>query len=124
MLMRTLRTQLCKKNVTVNMLAPWMTKTPLNPQSLYERWGDLPANDSQNVGKALLLPAVRQHINGKSLFVAGNEVYELEDGLERTKPQWMGEQLSAKVDEGQRRLIPDSADSDLVFGLVPKGARE
>ena len=121
-MMRTLRTQLCRKNVTVNMIAPWMTKTPMNPQSLYDMWGDLPANDSQSVGKALLLPAVRHHINGKSLFVAGNNVFELEDGLERTRPQWMGEKLSAELDEGQRRLIPDSADSELVFGLVPKGA--
>jgi len=69
-------------------------------------WGDLPANEPIGVARALLLPAIRQDMNGKSLFVAGHEIVDLEEGLENTQSQWMGEQLSKHVEEGQRRLVP------------------
>jgi hypothetical protein len=51
------------------------------------------------------LPIVRPDVNGKTLFVAGNEIVELEDSLARTQAQWMGEELSKNIDEGQRRLL-------------------
>lgn len=71
-------------------------------------WGELPANEPIGVARALLLPAVRKDSNGKLLSVAGYEIVDFEEGLERTaQSQWMGEQLSKHVDEGQRpRLIP------------------
>lgn len=69
-------------------------------------WGDLPANEPIGVAKALLLPAVRTDLNGKSFFVAGHEIIDFEEGLERTKSEWMGKQLSDHVDEGQRRIVP------------------
>lgn len=69
-------------------------------------WGDLPANEPIGVARALLLPAVWQDMNGKSLFVAGHKIIDFEEGLEMTQPEWMGEQLSKDVDEGQRRILP------------------
>jgi hypothetical protein len=69
-------------------------------------WGELPANEPIGVARALLLPVVRQDMNGRSLFVAGHEITDFEEGLEKTQSLWMGEQLSRHVDEGQRRLIP------------------
>lgn len=127
-LMRSLRTQLPKNNnVTVNVVAPWLTSELRHAQANMELrvtdstlaletamlkdeflgiWGDLPANEPIGVARALLLPAVRQDMNGKSLFVAGHEIVDLEEGLERTRPQWMGEQLSKDVEEGQRRILP------------------
>ncbi|PVH78057.1 NAD(P)-binding protein [Cadophora sp. DSE1049] len=106
-LMRSLRTQLPKNaNITVNMVAPWMTKTPMLLPEFLDVWGDLPANESIGVARALLLPAIRTDLNGKSLFVAGHKIVDLEDGLSRTQPQWMGQELSDYVDEGQSRIIP------------------
>lgn len=69
-------------------------------------WGELPANEPIGVAKALLLPVVRPELNGKSLFVAGHEISDFEEGLEKTKPAWMGKELSDHVDEGQRRILP------------------
>lgn len=69
-------------------------------------WGELPANEPIGVARALLLPAVRAELNGKSLFVAGHEIIDFEEGLEKTKPKWMGKELSDHVDEGQRRILP------------------
>ncbi|KAK9415450.1 putative NAD(P)-binding protein [Seiridium unicorne] len=106
-LMRSLRTQLVKRyNVTVNMVAPWMTKTPMLKDEFRSVWGELPSNEPIGVARALLLPAIRQDLNGKSFFVAGHEIVDFEEGLEKTQPQWMGEQLSRDVDEGQRRIVP------------------
>lgn len=69
-------------------------------------WGELPTNEPIGVARALLLPTVRPDLNGKSFFVAGHQIIDFEEGLERTQPQWMGEQLSKHADEGQRRILP------------------
>lgn len=104
--MRSLRTQLIKKNITVNLVCPWMTVTPILPQSIRDIWGDLPANKPEGVGRAILLPVVQPEVNGKSFFIAGHQIVELEDTLHKTQPLWMGQQLSKDVDEGQKRMIP------------------
>ena len=121
--MRSLRTQLIKKNITVNMVAPWLTSkavsqpeeatfanavavTPMLLPEIKDIWGDLPANQPAGIAHALLLPIVRPDVNGKALFVAGHQIVDFEDKLHETQPLWMGKQLSADVDEGQRRLIP------------------
>lgn len=68
-------------------------------------WGDLPKNTTVGVARALLLPVVEPHINGKSFFVAGDKIVELEDSLHSTQSDWMGQQLSEDVDKGQRFLL-------------------
>lgn len=82
------------------------TETPMLLQELIDIWGDLPANEAEGVARALLLPVVFPDFNGKSFFLVGNRIVDFEDKLHETQPLWMGERLSEKVDEGQRRLIP------------------
>jgi len=101
-LMRSLRTQLPRDNITINMVAPWMTRTQLLPPQFEANWGHLPANEPEGPARALLLPVVRPDMNGRSLFVAGHDIIDLEAGLQETQPKWMGEELSEAVDEGQR----------------------
>ncbi|QKX53824.1 uncharacterized protein TRUGW13939_00904 [Talaromyces rugulosus] len=103
-LMRGLRSQLVKQNITINVVAPWMTITNMVSPSLIELWGDLPANQPWGVAHALLLPLLQPDINGKAFFVAGHRIIDLEDRLSETQPSWMGEQLSSDIKEGQRRL--------------------
>lgn len=69
-------------------------------------WGTLPANEPIGVARALLLPVVRPDINGKGFFVAGHQIVDFEQGLTSTQSQWMGEELSKHVVEGQRRIVP------------------
>jgi hypothetical protein len=69
-------------------------------------WGELPINEPEGVALVLLIPIVRPEVNGKSFFVAGHKIVELEDKIHETQPLWIGKDLSAQVDEGQRRLIP------------------
>ncbi|KAH7161030.1 hypothetical protein EDB81DRAFT_924337 [Dactylonectria macrodidyma] len=103
-LMRGMRLSLPSDNMSVNMVAPWMTVTPAMPDWIKEKWGELPTNDTIGVAKALLLPAVRTDTNGKTLWVAGNDIVEIEDALHAAQSQWLGTRLSADVDEGQLRL--------------------
>jgi len=103
-LMRACRTQLIKKNITINMIAPWMTLTPMVGKYITDRWSGLPENQPWGIAHAILLPVVRPDVNGKAFFVAGHQIVDLEDTLHETQPLWMGEQLSKDVDEGQRRL--------------------
>jgi hypothetical protein len=74
------------------------------PDFITKVWGDLPSNQPGAVGKALLLPIVREDINGKGFFIAGNKIIDLEDTVREKQPQWMGQELSDKVNEGQRRM--------------------
>lgn len=68
-------------------------------------WGDLPRNTTTGVAHALLLPLLEPLLNGKSFFVAGDEITELEDTIHNTKPIWMGHLLSENVEKGQRFLL-------------------
>lgn len=104
-LMRGLRSQLVKGTCTVNMIAPWCTITPMLLPEFLEIWGTLPANQPWGVAHALLLPVCRPEVNGRSLFVAGHQIVDFEEGFEKTQKLWMGEKLSDDVDEGQRRLL-------------------
>lgn len=70
-----------------------------------EVWGELPSNTTEGVGRALLLPALRQELNGLSLFVHGDQITDLEEGLAASMPIWMGQELADVVNEGQRRIL-------------------
>ena len=74
------------------------------PDWLKTVWGDLPANDPEGVARALVLPLLRPELNGRTIWVAGNKAVELEQALDATRPQWMGEDLSAAIKEGQNRM--------------------
>ncbi|KAJ3540331.1 hypothetical protein NM208_g5115 [Fusarium decemcellulare] len=105
-LMRALRSQVSKDNITVNMIAPWMTVTAMVTDHIKKVWGDLPANSPLDVAKASLLPIVRPEINGKSFLINGGNITELEDKLDETQHIWLGPGLDKDMREGQRRLIP------------------
>ena len=75
------------------------------PKGINRPVGDLPADSPAGIAIALLLPIIQPEINGKTYFVAGDEIMELEETLAKSKPQWMGEGLSKSGDEEQRRLL-------------------
>jgi hypothetical protein len=77
----------------------------MTPGALKSAWGSLPSNDPEGVGHALLCPIVRPDLNGKSLFVAGNEITEFEDTITSSQPIWMGQRLSDSINEGQKLIL-------------------
>ncbi|KAJ4318663.1 hypothetical protein N0V84_006751 [Fusarium piperis] len=103
-LMRALYPELEGTNVTVNTVAPWLTVTPMLLEDWLQKW-TLPKNTAAGVAKALFLPIVRPEMNGKSFFVAGNQLTELEDSLHDAEPAWMGQELCHQVRQGQAILL-------------------
>ncbi|KAF4967736.1 hypothetical protein FSARC_4797 [Fusarium sarcochroum] len=104
-LLRGLRTQTVKHNISVNMIAPWMTLTDMITDHVKKVWGDLPANTPLDVAKASLLPLVRHDVNGKAFLINGGNITEVEDKLDETQGVWLGLGLDKDMREGQRRLI-------------------
>lgn len=82
----------------------YSSATSMVPTFLEKIWDSLPWSQSEDVAVALLMPVVRPEINGKAFFTAGQQIVEFEDAIRQTQPQWMGEQLSKDVEEGQSRL--------------------
>lgn len=82
------------------------------PDSINHMWGNLPRNSPEGIVQALILPLVNDSLNGKTFFVAGNEIIELEDKLQETQSLWMGEPLSTSINEGQRLLVPAGLNPD------------
>ncbi|KAK5192989.1 hypothetical protein LTR99_010642 [Exophiala xenobiotica] len=80
--------------------------TGMLPEWVIELWGNLPGNTPEGCAKAVLLPAVRPEVNGSTLWVAGNQITEIEEAPHACQPRWLGETLSTAVDEGQNRLLP------------------
>lgn len=84
-----------------------MTVTPMMPEWIMTLWSKpskLPTNDSDGVARALLIPTVRPGINGRTIWVAGNNAVELEEPLSKSQDAWMGSNLSKAVNEGQLRM--------------------
>ena len=88
------------------------TVTPMLSSFIRDVWEGLPANQPEGVARALLLPIVRPDVNGKSFFVAGHQITELEDKLAETQPLWMGKELSDNVAEGNWRIATGKTRRD------------
>lgn len=43
-------------------------------------------------------------LNGEALYVEGGRTWALEEGIDRTQPQWMGEKQSREFNIGQKVL--------------------
>lgn len=94
------------------------------PQAIEDLWHGFPANSAAGVGTALLLPIMRPSLSGMTLFIAGNEIHELEEALHETRPMWMGAKLSEDFEEGQRRLqTGEPAFKAVNSGKVEEGKR-
>jgi hypothetical protein len=70
-----------------------------------ETWGDLPKDSPLGVARALFLPVCNPTLNCKSLFLAGDRIFEFEDSLQQAEPSWMRPELCEQVRRGQQLLL-------------------
>ncbi|KAL2825809.1 NAD(P)-binding protein [Aspergillus cavernicola] len=70
-----------------------------------ETRGDLPKNSALGVARALFLPVLNPTLNGKSLFVAGDRIFEFEDSWRQAERSWMGPELCDQVRRGRPLLL-------------------
>lgn len=104
-LMRALRPWApLKYGVRVNALCPWATDTQL--LGVKNRWvkENMPLNTPHDVGKIVVQCSSDQTLNGKAIFVTGGRFFDTEEGIDRTLPQWMGEENSKQWLKGQEIL--------------------
>ena len=106
--MRSLRTYIAapdKQNIRVNTVCPWMTVTQL-VKGIKDAWekAGLPANTPLDVARVTAGALMEKDLNGKSMYVAGGRAYEIEDNLDRLEPQWLGEEPSRSLAQGQAVL--------------------
>ncbi|OQV09302.1 hypothetical protein CLAIMM_13436 [Cladophialophora immunda] len=117
-LVRGLNLTAIKENIRVNVVCPWMTKTPM-AEWFQDDWigSGLPTNEPEDVARAMLICATANrghgdetHQNvalpfaGKILWVGGGGTYEIEDRIQALESQWLGEENSKVLAQGQEFL--------------------
>ncbi|KIW13257.1 hypothetical protein PV08_08444 [Exophiala spinifera] len=102
-LMRALRGFISQLyGLRVNAICPWATDTQLL-SGVRAEWtkNNMPMNTPSDVAKYIIQVTADQTAHGKALFVTGGNAVDIEEGLNRTEPQWLGEKNSRELNEGQ-----------------------
>ncbi|KAH8910365.1 putative oxidoreductase,short chain dehydrogenase [Coniochaeta sp. PMI_546] len=94
-----------KYGVRANAICPWATDTQLLA-GVAPKWKKekMPMNTPKDVALLILQCAADQSLNGKAVFVAGGRGFDTEEGIDRTLPQWMGEENAKVFLRGQEIL--------------------
>jgi hypothetical protein len=61
-------------------------------------------NQPSDVAAHIIQVGADATTHGKALFVSGGNAFDIEEGIERTQPQWLGEKNSREMDAGQAVL--------------------
>ncbi|KAL4954688.1 hypothetical protein BDW69DRAFT_136671 [Aspergillus filifer] len=109
-LMRSLRANLnspYRHSIRINTICPWMTQTqnPF-PKSLEDRWTKegLPLSTPDDVAKVSAGVICDDSLHGRSMYVAGTRAWEIEENIDRLESQWLGEEPSQTLAQGQKVL--------------------
>jgi|SRR5579871_6382872 len=94
--MRSLRDNITKFNIRINIVAPYMTKTPLG-DAIPGLWDDLnrrgiPVQEPIWVARAVGLLACDEKYNGNTIYSAHSQLWEIEDAIRRLEPEWLGKE--------------------------------
>jgi len=91
-------------------------------------WAELklPANEPEDVARSTLLCATANRgakgerhegaampFAGKIVWVSGGESYEIEDGIQRLEPEWVGRENSRVLKVGQDFLMDPNTSWDV-----------
>ncbi|CAD0086822.1 unnamed protein product [Aureobasidium mustum] len=92
-------------SIRTNAICPWMTETRM-VSGIDQDWkqAGLPRNKAIDVARVIAGVMVAESLNGEALYVEGGRAWGIEEGIERTQPQWMGEKQSRDFQKGQEVL--------------------
>ena len=102
-LLRSLRPNVSKFNITLNIIAPYMTESRLMTENMRKilKEHKIPFNKPENVAKAMAY-LVTEPINGKTVVSAADSFREIEDSLADTEYLWMGEKYTEIFKRAER----------------------
>ncbi|KIV93043.1 hypothetical protein PV10_04288 [Exophiala mesophila] len=106
-LLRCLRPVLPESNgVRVNAVCPWYVATGMT-SLIEDKWleAGLPVNQPGDIAQIIAGLTAIAGLNGKAIYAEGGRGWEIEDNLNRLQPQWLGEEPSASLEEGQKALM-------------------
>lgn len=97
--MRTLRKMIYKRDGTrINCVCPGMTDTNMTVDIIDTfRQTKQPINTAEDIAKIILGIETTDGMNGKAVYVEQAQGWEIEDGLWRTMPDWLGEEPTARL---------------------------
>ncbi|EEP81933.1 predicted protein [Uncinocarpus reesii 1704] len=92
-------------NVRVNAVCPWATDTQIF-KGIADVWrnDDLPFNTPEDVARIIQQVAADPQVHGKAVFVGGGRGFDIEEGIDRLEPEWLGEDQARELNRGQRTL--------------------
>lgn len=102
-LMRALRPWApARYGVRANCICPWATDTQLL-SGVRTRWVQeaMPMNAPADVARSIVQCTADGALNGTALFVSAGRFYDVEEGIDRTLPQWLGEKNAKDFLKGQ-----------------------
>ncbi|KIX02523.1 uncharacterized protein Z518_08464 [Rhinocladiella mackenziei CBS 650.93] len=105
-IMRSLRLYLPPvMGIRVNAICPWMVATAMTA-GIEPSWraAGLPVNEPRDVAEVIAGVACAHEENGKAFYVEGGRAWEIEEKLDRLEPQWLGEEQSKSLAQGQAVL--------------------
>lgn len=86
----------------INCVCPWATDTAMIA-SFVAAWkkANLPLNSSADVASTIVSLATDGASNGKSIYVEGGRAWDVEEGITRLAPQWLGQAQYDSLEKGQ-----------------------
>ena len=118
-LMRALKNDLATLNISISVVAPGITLTPIvsgvkKGQTL-QQWAEemrgqgVPINSPEEVARSVVwLMGLGMEANGKGLLIQAGRTADLEAGIAKTRKHWMGEEMLGLFRGGrQAPLFPN-----------------
>ena len=93
-LMRSLRSLTPENcNARVNVISPWATDTTMIAAHVHLfKENNIPLNTADDVALYTQYVATDSRLNGRNVYVGGGKGFDIEEGLEKTLPQWLGQE--------------------------------
>lgn len=64
----------------------------------------LPSNTPEDVAQVIVGVLCDSKLNGGTMYIEGGRAWNIEAGLMKLKPQWIGEKQNADLDAGTRLM--------------------
>jgi NAD(P)-dependent dehydrogenase (short-subunit alcohol dehydrogenase family) len=116
-IIRSLRKSLYQQDkIRINVVCPGLTESNMTDGifSAFAQRG-LATNSPDEVALSIAGLLTEKDMYGKGIYVEGGKCWELEDGIVKTMPQWLGEGPTKRLWEGLDFVATVSFGSDVLF---------